>query len=139
MSPRELSPDALLAAARAALPSAYAPYSRFRVGAAVQDNGGRVHAGANIENASLGLTMCAERVAVFKAISEGASKIRALAIAAESMHPCYPCGACLQVLAEFGYDLRIHLLSADGRAPISFTLDALLPRQFDAAALRADR
>ncbi len=95
----------LLDAARAALAKAYAPYSRFRVGAAVLTAQGHIFAGANVENASYGLTVCAERVAIFTAAAqEGGEqlKIRALAVVCDRPGACPPCGACLQVLAEFG-------------------------------------
>ena len=94
----------LIAAATAVREKAFAPYSRFRVGAAVRGASGRIHAGCNVESASFGLTCCAERVAVFKAVSEGETAIEAVAIVTDVSPPAAPCGACRQVLYEFGPD-----------------------------------
>jgi cytidine deaminase len=91
----------LIARARACLDQAYAPYSRFPVAAAVIDDRGRVFTGVNVENASYGLTICAERVAVFSAIAAGAHRILALAVTSKNTTSVPPCGACRQVLAEF--------------------------------------
>jgi cytidine deaminase len=91
----------LLAAAAAAMRNAHAPYSKFRVGAAVRTEDGRIFAGCNVENASYGLTICAERNAVFAAVAAGAKRIAAVAITASGPQPPFPCGACRQVLAEF--------------------------------------
>lgn len=101
--------ERLLAAARAALERAYAPYSGFRVGAAVLTASGRLYAGCNIESASYGLTCCAERVAIFGAVAaEGPGmRIAAVAVASSSEGPCPPCGACRQVIAEFGPDALV--------------------------------
>jgi len=93
--------DSLGAAALAARGNALAPYSNFRVGAALEDNDGRVHTGCNIENATYGLTLCGERVAVFKAISEGSRHFRRIAVAADTDTLTPPCGACRQILWEF--------------------------------------
>jgi len=113
---------------------AYAPYSGFRVGAAVACQDGCEFSGANVENGSDGLTICAERVAVFKAVEAGARRIVAVAVAAEPA--AWPCGACLQVLAEFASRDCI-ILSIDGERQLrSATLGELLPRAFDAAFLR---
>ena len=98
--------DLILVAIDARL-KAYAPYSGFRVGAALVTEDGRVFTGVNVENISFGLTMCAERVAMGCAIQSGASKPSRLAIAADSKNPVVPCGACRQVLAEFNPDLLI--------------------------------
>jgi cytidine deaminase len=123
--------DELLMAARAASRSAYCPYSKFHVGAALLA-GGRIFTGANVENASFGLTICAERTAVFAAILAGATAIEALAVACIDAPPgsdprlLMPCGACRQVLAEFARaDLPI---AVDGAG--TFTLDELLPLAF---------
>ena len=119
----------LLAAARAARRQAYAPYSKFRVGAALLTADGKIVTGCNVENASYGLTICAERVAVTKAISDGHRKFQALAIAAPSPLPT-PCGACRQVLAEFG-DLVVVCADSRRRATAQFyRLEELLPAAF---------
>lgn len=123
------SGDPLVAAARAARRRAYAPYSRFRVGAAVRA-GGRVFDGANVENASYGLTLCAERTAVAAAVLSGARRLEAIAVASGTTPPTPPCGMCLQTLAEFaGPELTVHLAGARGAA-VTTTLGALLPRGF---------
>lgn len=125
--PRRAPP--LVAAARAARRAAYAPYSRFRVGAAVRA-GGRTFPGANLENASYGLTVCAERNAVAAAVAAGARELQGLAVATATRPPTPPCGACLQVLAEFaGPDLPV-LLAGGGGALVETTLGQLLPRAF---------
>ncbi len=119
----------LVAAARAARRNAHAPYSRFRVGAAVLA-AGKVHAGANVENASYGLTLCAERVAVGAAVAAGARRLEAVAIASGTAEPTPPCGACLQTLAELaGPELPVLLVGSRGRR-VETTLGALLPRAF---------
>jgi cytidine deaminase len=120
---------ALVAAARAARRNAYAPYSRFRVGAAVLA-GRAVFRGVNVENASYGLTVCAERVAVGTAVAAGARRLDAVAIASGTREPTPPCGACLQVLAEFGGpDLPVVLAGAGGRI-VETTLGELMPHGF---------
>lgn len=125
----------LLDLARRAFASAHAPYSNFRVGAVVVDEQGRVHVGANVENVSYGLTMCAERSAIFTAIGAGAKRIRSVAVAAEKQRPVMPCGACRQVIAEFGAaDTRI-VCEDDSGAPVIWRIDALLPLAFGSATL----
>jgi cytidine deaminase len=120
---------ALVSAARKVRRNAYAPYSGFRVGAAVLA-GGAFHAGANVENASYGLTVCAERVAVGTAVAAGARRLEAVAVASGTEEPTPPCGACLQTLAEFGGpDLPVVLAGARGRI-VETTLGELLPRAF---------
>jgi len=119
----------LVRAARAVRRRAYAPYSRFRVGAAVLA-GGEVHAGANVENASYGLTLCAERAAVAAAVAAGARRVDAVAVASGTAEPTPPCGMCLQTLAELaGPSLPVLLVGARG-ARLETTLGALLPRAF---------
>ncbi len=120
----------LIAAARRVRRSAYASYSGFPVGAALLDDRGRVHAGCNVENASYGLTVCAERSAVFAAVASGARRFRALVLAAPGREPAAPCGACLQVLAEFAPDLPILMVAASGRTSRHAVLSALLPHGF---------
>ncbi|HET9597347.1 MAG TPA: cytidine deaminase [Anaeromyxobacteraceae bacterium] len=120
---------ALVRAARAARRRAYAPYSRFAVGAAVRA-GGRLFEGANVENASYGLTLCAERNAVAAAALAGARRLEAVAVASGTSPPTPPCGACLQSLAEFaGPELPV-VLAGKGGAVVETTLGELLPRGF---------
>ncbi len=126
--------DPLQAAALAARENAHAPYSKFRVGAALEDTSGHVHTGCNIENATYGLTLCAERVAVFKAISEGAREFRRIAIAADTDTLTPPCGACRQILWEFCGDIEIVLLNPRGKSEV-LRLKELFPRAFDASFL----
>ncbi len=127
--------DTLLDQARIARENAHAPYSRFPVGAALLTEDGRVFTGCNVENASYGLTICAERVAVFKAISEGVRDFRAIAvIGREDDVPCSPCGACRQVLHEFNPTLRVIVPSGSGSSRV-WTLDELLPHAFGAERL----
>ena len=121
----------LLAAARAAASNAYCPYSRFAVGAALLTDDGRIFTGANVENASYGLTVCAERAAVLQAVSAGARRFRALAVVAGARTPATPCGACRQVLAEFCSDrLPVFCAAHTGAAIRRTTLGALLPHAF---------
>jgi cytidine deaminase len=126
--------DSLGTAALAVREHALAPYSHFRVGAALEDSGGRVHTGCNIENATYGLTLCAERVAVFKALSEGSRSFRRIAIAADTDTLTPPCGACRQILWEFCGDLEILLLNPRGKSEVLHLKD-LFPRAFDASFL----
>ena len=126
--------DSLTAAALAARENAHAPYSHFRVGAALEDSTGRVYTGCNVENATYGLTICAERVAVFKAMSEGARNFRRIAIAADTDALTPPCGACRQILWEFCGDVEILLVNLHGKTEI-IQLKELLPRAFDASFL----
>jgi cytidine deaminase len=132
-APLTADENALVAAARAALRRAYAPYSRFRVGAALLARDGRIFTGCNVENASYGLTICAERSAVFAAVAAGARKFRALAVVADGPKPPYPCGACRQVLAEFLPPDGILLVAASRRTAAAerFALRDLLPCQFE--------
>jgi cytidine deaminase len=121
---------ALLRAARAVRRRAHAPYSRFAVGAAVEDERGRIHVGCNIENASFGLTVCAERHAVAAAVAAGGRSIRAVVVVTPTRPPGTPCGACRQVLAEFGRPTMRVLLAGPGGTAEETTLGALLPRGF---------
>jgi len=108
--------DQLLRNARKAMNNAYAPYSRFRVGAALLTGEGEIFSGCNVENSSYGLTNCAERCAIFAAVAQSGSKldIRALAVVNDQDSPCSPCGACRQVIYEFGPDAIIFFKSAEG-------------------------
>jgi len=126
--------DPLIAAALAARENAFAPYSRFRVGAAVEDVEGNIYTGCNIENATYGLTVCAERVAVFKAISEGARQFRRVAVAADTDHLTPPCGACRQILWEFCGDVEIVMSNPHERVE-TYRLKDLFPRPFDGSYL----
>ena len=118
----------LLRAARAAAAQSYSPFSHFPVGAAVLAERGRVYSGTNVENSSYGLTVCAERVAIFKAISAGARRISALLVFTNTKEFTPPCGACLQVLAEFGENPEVVLACRQGLK--RFRLKDLLPLGF---------
>ncbi len=120
--------EALMVAACAAREHAYAPYSQYKVGSAILVEDGRVFTGVNVENVSYGLSICAERTAVFKAVSEGVRKILAVAICTDNAGS--PCGACRQVLAEFGGDIPVWYGDPSGRVNES-TLRQLIPDCFD--------
>jgi cytidine deaminase len=109
---------------------AHAPYSKFKVGAALRTRTGEIVTGCNIENASYGLTLCAERVAVFKAVSEGLRDFDAIAVVAESRRPAAPCGSCRQILWEFCGDIWVHM-ARPGRKTMTHRLSKLLPLPFD--------
>ena len=119
---------ALIELAKQARAHAYAPYSGFAVGAAALSADGRVFLGCNIENASYGLTNCAERTAIFSAIAAGAKELAALAVVADGEQPCSPCGACRQVIAEFAVK-RIILANLAGKSRV-VTAEELLPYAF---------
>lgn len=131
------SPDALIQAAVAAREYARAPFSKFRVGAAIEDENGRVFTGCNVENATYGLTICAERVAVFKAISEGAAKLRHVVVVADTKTLTPPCGACRQILWEFCGDAALTLANLSGQIE-TMSLKEIFPRPFDASFLFSD-
>lgn len=120
----------LLDAAKKAMKNAYCPYSRFKVGAALLTKGGKVYTGTNIENASYGLTNCAERTAVYKAVSEGEKKFTALAVVSSGKRQAYPCGACLQVMREFSRDIDIITGTKHGKYRVK-KISELLPMPFD--------
>ena len=126
--------DALLLAALEAREHAHAVFSDFKVGAALEDAAGLTHTGCNIENATYGLTMCAERVAVFKAMSEGSRRFRRIAVAADTDVLTPPCGSCRQILWEFCGDIEIVLVNLHGKTE-SFRMKELFPRPFDASFL----
>ncbi|MGI6705281.1 MAG: cytidine deaminase [Clostridia bacterium] len=109
--------------------NAYAPYSKFRVGAALLSCDGQVFTGCNIENASFGATNCAERTAIFKAVSEGRREFAVIAIASDSSHFTYPCGICRQVMAEFNSEMRIIVANREGESK-ALSLNELLPHSF---------
>ena len=127
----------LIRAARKARRRARATYSGFKVGAALEAADGAVITGCNIENATYGLTVCAERVAMFKAISEGHRRFRRIAIVADTVAPTPPCGACRQVLWEFGGDLEVILANLH-RETGRYRLGELLPVAFDGRLLGGD-
>ncbi len=126
--------DKLIAAARQVRENAHAPYSNFRVGAALRAKSGRVYTGCNVENASYGLTICAERVAVFKAISEGERGFDAIVVVADTRVLTPPCGACRQVIWEFCGDVEIILANLKGQVEVHRAA-ALLPKPFDSSFL----
>ncbi|MEM4416743.1 MAG: cytidine deaminase [Nitrososphaerota archaeon] len=125
----------LLKEAFKATRNSYAPYSRFRVGAALLTDEGEVVTGCNVENASYGLSNCAERTAVFRAVSMGRRRFKAIAVVSSKVNPVYPCGACRQVLREFNPGLTV--VVADGRGrPLTTTLERMLPHSFGPESLR---
>lgn len=131
--PREIAPATLAAMKQRAAEAArhaYAPYSRFAVGAAVLCDGGRIHTGANVENASFGLSICAERNAIFRAVADGARRIEAIVVYTPTAGATPPCGACRQVLAEFGADALVVCCSDDAAAERRYRLAELLPEAF---------
>ncbi len=121
--------DGLVGLAFDAMSEAYAPYSRYRVGAALEAEDGRRFSGCNVENASFPVTICAERVALGRAIVSGARRFRRVAVATEGESPAPPCGMCRQALSEFGVDVEVVSVTADG-ARARWTLGELLPVRF---------
>ena len=126
--------DALIAAAIRAREFAHAPFSHFRVGSAIEDFSGRIHTGCNVENATYGLSVCAERVALWKALSEGERRFRRIAVSSQSARPATPCGSCRQLLWEFAGDIEVILVNPQGRSE-THQLKALFPEAFDASFL----
>jgi cytidine deaminase len=124
--------EELVVQAKEARSKAYAPYSRFRVGAALRTTSGKIYTGCNIENASYGLSMCAERVAVFKAVCAGDSQLEELAVVSETM--AAPCGACRQVLAEFGLGATV-IIADLGEGRRITTVGDLVPLAFTPSSL----
>ena len=120
--------ERLLAAAQDCAKNAYAPYSGFQVGAALLTGSGNIYAGCNVENASYGLTVCAERIAVFNAVAAGEKDLQEMVIYTDTEIPFYPCGACRQVLSEFNPELKVTVVWNNGRETLSLSL--LLPKQF---------
>lgn len=131
---REIDWTALRVAAEQAMKHAHAPYSRFRVGAAMQSEGGQLFVGCNVENASYGLTICAERNAVFSAVAQGHTRFLAIAIVTEGQEPVTPCGACRQVLVEFppSFEVRSYCASTQVLRESTATL---LPHAFGRKSL----
>lgn len=135
---RALSPDDaadLLRVAHAAVQLAYAPYSKVRVGAALVGADGQVYTGCNVENASYGLTICAERSAVCRAVAAGERRFKSIAIATDRPQALMPCGACRQVLAEFGLELTV-IAQGQQSGVVQVSLAELLPRAFSPGDLR---
>ena len=126
--------EALQQAALRAREHAHAIFSDFKVGAALEDASGTIHTGCNIENATYGLTMCAERVALFKAMSEGARLFQQIVVAADTERLTPPCGSCRQLLWEFCGDIEVILVNLQG-ASETFRMKDLFPRPFDASYL----
>ena len=120
-----MTTDDLIAKAWKAREKAYAPYSNFQVGAALLSTDGQMFSGCNVENISYGLTNCAERVAIGAAVAQGARKFDKVAVVADTNEPISPCGACRQVLAEFGVKT---IILANKQGSIEFSLEELLPR-----------
>jgi cytidine deaminase len=120
--------DKLIEAARAAQLRAYAPYSNFQVGAALESEDGTIYTGCNVENASYGLTICAERAAICAAVAAGVRTFRRAVVVSDVDPPAAPCGACRQVLAEFSKDLRIDGVGPGGT--VTWTIAQLLPAAF---------
>ena len=131
-----MTTDPLFVAAAAARTRAYAPFSAFRVGAAVQAADGTIYSGCNVESASFGLTICAERVAVAKAVSEGARKFTRLAVVADTDELTPPCGACRQLLWELCGNVEVYLVNLK-KQMVCYMLGDLLPLAFDARLLAA--
>ena len=125
-----MTPEELVRQALAAMKFAYVPYSGFTVGAALLTKSGKVYLGCNIENAAYGLTICAERTAIFKAVSEGHRDFVRIVIAGKSEDYCVPCGSCRQVMMEFAPEMEVICLNGQGQAK-SFRLRELLPYGFD--------
>jgi cytidine deaminase len=126
--------DALIAAAKRARENAHAPYSNFKVGAALRSSSGRVFGGCNVENATYGLTVCAERVAIFKAMSEGERKFDALAVVTDTDQLTPPCGACRQLIWEFCGDVPVILSNLSGKSEV-VRMKELFPKPFDSSNL----
>jgi cytidine deaminase len=126
--------ELLVTAAKQARENAHAPYSNFRVGAALRGSSGRIFGGCNVENATYGLTMCAERVAIFKAISEGERGFSAIAVVTDAETLTPPCGACRQLIWEFCGDIPVSMSNLQGKMEVVQMKD-LFPRPFDQSNL----
>ena len=121
--------EKLIREAEKARKEAYTPYSKFKVGAAILCADGKIFTGCNIENASFGMSVCAERVAIFKAVSEGSTKFEAIAVICDTGKPCSPCGACRQVISEFGEDILLIMSNLKGDVKIK-KIREFLPEAF---------
>ena len=137
MTEKDESNDAkvLRDTAFAAMENAYAPYSRFRVGAAVRTTSGEIIAGCNVENAAYGEALCAERVAIAAAVARGMKEFEEIAIASESDEPAAPCGSCRQTMSEFAPDLKVTSYASNGKQ-VTWRLSDLLPEAFASNHLR---
>lgn len=129
-----MTPDPLVAAAAIARSKAHAPFSQFPVGAALETDNGTIVMGCNVESASYGLTMCAERTAIFKGVSEGYRSFKRVAVVTDSNTPTPPCGACRQLLWEFAPDAEVILANLKGKV-VRYQVRDLLPAAFDAQQL----
>jgi len=129
--------EELIQAALAARQNAYVPYSNFKVGAAALAKDGKIYTGCNVENASYGLCNCAERTAIFKAVSEGERELVAIAIVADTVEPVAPCGACRQVMAEFGIN-KVIMCNLQGKQ-YTTTVEELLPYSFGKKHLSGEK
>lgn len=125
----------LIAAAREVRERAFAPYSNFKVGAALRTKDGKVFTGCNVESASYGLTVCAERVAIWKAVSEGEKHFSEIAVVVDTEELTPPCGVCRQIIWEFCRDVPVILANLDGKTE-TFQMSELLPRAFDSKFLK---
>ena len=130
-----MTDETLVALAKEAMKHAYAPYSKFQVGAALLSKDGRVFTGCNVENASYGATNCAERTAIFKAVSEGCREFDAIAVVASSGEYIPPCGICRQVLAEFMPEGKV-ILDSDEKGMVTYLVRELLPSGFSAKDIK---
>jgi len=126
--------DALITAAKRARENAHAPYSNFKVGAALRSTSGKIYGGCNVENATYGLTVCAERVAIFKAISEGERQFDAIAVTTDTDTLTPPCGACRQLIWEFCGDIPVIMSNLKGQTQ-TLRMSELFPKPFDSSNL----
>jgi cytidine deaminase len=126
--------ELLITAAKQARENAHAPYSNFRVGAALRSTSGRIFSGCNVENATYGLTICAERVAIFKAISEGERGFSAIAVVTDTKTLTPPCGACRQLIWEFCGDIPVTMANLSGKSEL-IQMKELFPKPFDESNL----
>jgi cytidine deaminase len=131
----KITDESLIEAAKQVRENAYAPFSDFRVGSALETEDGEVITGCNVESASYGLTVCAERVAIWKAISQGKRKIKHIAVVADTEDLTPPCGVCRQIIWEFGGDIPVILANLNGKTE-TVQMKELLPRAFDTKFLK---